>query len=80
MEEAGFIRREFDAVDKRKVLIFLTEKGVNKRRETRDVVLEYNEKLFSKISVTKFKAFIDVMTKIDAITEKELKELSQMEK
>jgi DNA-binding MarR family transcriptional regulator len=80
MEEAGFIRREFDLVDKRKVLIFLTEKGVNKRRETRSVVLEYNEKLFSKISVTKFKAFIDVMTKIDAITERELKELSEMVK
>lgn len=80
MEDAGFIRREFDAVDKRKVLIFLTEKGVDKRRETRTVILDYNDKLFAKISATKFKAFIDVMTKIDAITENELKELSEMDK
>lgn len=80
MEEAGYIRREYDEVDKRKVLIFLTEKGVNKRRETRSVVLDYNDKLFAKISATKFKAFIDVMTKIDAITEDELKMLNEMEK
>ena len=80
MEESGFIRREFDEIDKRKVLIFLTEKGVDKRRETRAVVLDYNDKLFAKVSVTKFKAFIDVMTKIDAITEEELKMLNEMEK
>ncbi len=80
MEESGYIRREFDEVDKRKVLIFLTEKGVEKRRETRSVVLDYNEKLFAKVSVTKFKAFIDVMTKIDTITEEELKMLNELEK
>lgn len=80
MEEAGYIRREFDSVDKRKVLIFLTDKGISKRRETRDVILDFNEKLFAKISATKFKAFIDVMTKIDAITEMELKELNESSK
>lgn len=80
MEDMGFLRREFDKIDKRKVLIFLTEAGLEKRRQTKKVIIDFNDKLFAKISPTKFKTFIDVMTRIDAITEKELKMLSEMEK
>jgi len=58
----------------------LTDEGLEKRRQTKKVILEFNEKLFAKISPTKFKTFIDVMTRIDAITEKELKMLSEMPK
>lgn len=80
MEEMGFLRREYDTVDKRKVLIFLTEEGIIKRKQTKEVILDFNNKLFAKISPTKFKTFIDVMTRIDAITEKELKMLNEAEK
>jgi DNA-binding MarR family transcriptional regulator len=80
MEDSGFLRREYDRIDKRKVLIFLTDEGLEKRRQTKKVILDFNEKLFAKISPTKFKTFIDVMTRIDAITEKELKMLSEMPK
>ncbi|MCT4559943.1 MAG: MarR family transcriptional regulator [Crocinitomicaceae bacterium] len=80
MEEMGFLRREYDKVDKRKVLIFLTEAGIAKRKQTKEVILDFNNKLFAKISPTKFKTFIDVMTRIDTITEKELKMLNEAEK
>jgi MarR family transcriptional regulator, organic hydroperoxide resistance regulator len=79
IEDMGLIRREFDDIDRRKVLIFLTEKGIEKRRETKKVILDFNDKLFGKISQTKFKTFVDVMTKIDAITEQELKLLNERE-
>ena len=80
MEDMGFLRREFDKVDKRKVLIFLTEAGLEKRKQTKKVIIDFNDMLFAKISPTKFKVFIDVMTRIDAITENELKLLSEKEK
>ena len=44
MEERGYIRRETDKIDKRKVLIFLTPEGVEKRREVRDIIVVFNEK------------------------------------
>lgn len=75
MEDDGLIRREMDAVDKRKVLIFLTEKGLEKRRLSKQVVLEFNEKLLAKIPKTKVKAYFEVMEKIDQIAEEELKKL-----
>ncbi len=39
MELKGLIYRKVDEVDKRKVLIFLTEYGVSVRREVKEVVL-----------------------------------------
>ena len=73
MEDMGFLRREFDEIDRRKVLIFLTDEGIEKRRQTKKVIIDFNNQLSAKISPTKFKVFIDVMRRIDAITEKELK-------
>ena len=80
MEDMGFLRREFDEIDRRKVLIFLTDEGIEKRRQTKKVIIDFNNQLSAKISPTKFKVFIDVMRRIDAITEKELKLLSAKEK
>lgn len=75
MEEKGYIIRKEDRIDKRKVLIFLTELGVNKRRMVRDFLFEFNEKLLTKIPPTKMKAFMDVMAKIDSTIEEEIKEV-----
>lgn len=75
MEDDGLIRREMDGVDKRKVLIFLTDKGLEKRRVSRKVVLDFNEKLMDKIPKTKIRAYFEVMEKIDQIADEELKKL-----
>ncbi len=75
MEDDGLIRREMDGVDKRKVLIFLTDKGLEKRRVSKKVVLDFNEKLMAKIPKTKIRAYFEVMEKIDQIADEELKKL-----
>ncbi len=67
MEENGLIRRQADSVDKRKSLVFLTEEGVEKRKMARDVVLNFNEKVYESLPKTKVKAFFEVMEKVDTI-------------
>lgn len=67
MEDNGLIYRAHDEQDKRKSLVFLTDEGVEMRRMAREVVLEFNEILYSKLPKTKVKAFFDVMIKLDGI-------------
>ena len=47
MENEGFILRKESEKDKRQVLIFLTEKGLEKRRIIRSSLLSFNEELES---------------------------------
>jgi MarR family transcriptional regulator, organic hydroperoxide resistance regulator len=72
MEEDGLIRRVNDKIDKRKVYIFLTELGVEKRRIARDVVIGYDDKLIKSISEEQLKVYFDVMQIIDEFVENEL--------
>lgn len=72
MEDKGLIYRKADDIDKRKVFIFLTPKGVEMRREAREGVLSFNEKIVSTISPKKMKTFFEVMETIDDIIEEEL--------
>jgi DNA-binding MarR family transcriptional regulator len=73
MEDDGLIRREIDKIDKRKVFIFLTEKGIEKRRISRDVVLDFDDRLIAKIPKSKLKAYFEVMTFVEEFIDKELK-------
>ena len=50
MESQGLIRREVSVEDKRKVLIFLTSKGVKKRRMVREFLLDFNKMIDDKLS------------------------------
>ena len=72
MEERGLIFRREDENDKRKVLIFLTPEGVDRRRNVRDFLFEFNHKLFDKIAPKKVKIFMEVMETIDATIEDEI--------
>lgn len=72
METKGFIYREIDAVDKRKVLIFLTEEGLNVRREVKEVVLDFNNKLIQSIPPQKLQNFYEVMEIISDTVDFEL--------
>lgn len=65
MEDKGLIYRKTDKIDKRKSLVFLTDEGVEKRRAARDVVLNFNMKLYEMLPKTKVKAFFEVSYKID---------------
>jgi DNA-binding MarR family transcriptional regulator len=73
MEDDGLIRREIDKIDKRKVFIFLTEKGIEKRRISRDVVLDFDDRLIAKIPKSKLKAYFEVMQFVEEFIDKELK-------
>ena len=66
MEEQGFIRKEQAENDKRSVLIFLTEKGREKREISRLAVRGFNEELSTKISEEEFTTFVKVMNKINS--------------
>lgn len=76
MEDDKLIRREVDAFDKRKVLIFLTEKGIEKRRAVREVVLDFDNRLTEKIPKSKLKTYFQVMELIDSFIDKELKSMN----
>lgn len=77
MDGQGLIRKEQDENDKRLVLIFLTEKGREKREISRLTIRGFNEELSSKISTDEFTTFVKVMntinTQIESRTELRLK-------
>ncbi len=74
MEDRNLIYRVEDKKDKRKVLIFLTEEGVENRRMVRDVVVGFNNQIFSKIPKSKMKTFFEVIEKVDKLIEEEMKQ------
>lgn len=67
MEDKGLIYRKADKIDKRKSLVFLTDDGIAKRKMARQVVLDFNSKLYHAIPRTKVAAFFDVMVKVDEL-------------
>lgn len=77
MEDDGLIRREIDKIDKRKVLIFLTESGIEKRRVARNAVLKFDDHLLTKIPKNKLKIYFEVMEKIDELVDEELKNMDK---
>lgn len=69
MEDEGFILRKESEKDKRKVLIFLTEKGLEKRKIIRSSLLSFNEELERKISQEDLQGFYKVMNALDNLIE-----------
>lgn len=74
MEETGLIIRKPDALDKRKSLVFLTEEGIEKRKIAKEVVVNFNKKLYKSIPKAKVKSFFETMGKIDIILTELLEE------
>lgn len=74
MEETGLIIRKSDALDKRKSLVFLTDEGIEKRKIAKEVVVNFNKKLYKSISPGKVKSFFETMNKIDNILTELLEE------
>lgn len=72
MEESGLIYRKAAKDDKRKVLIFLTDEGVEKRRIARQVILDFNEHAISAVPKGKLKTFFEVAERLDTAIDKEL--------
>lgn len=60
METDGLIYRKADENDRRVVYIHLTENGIALRKKARQVVLDFNKKLFSQISEAEMQAYVKV--------------------
>ena len=74
MEDDGLIERKIDYSDKRKVLIFLTQAGVQKRKLIKTVINNFNQKLQSIIDPEKLATCIEVLHTINNQVESELVE------
>jgi DNA-binding MarR family transcriptional regulator len=68
MEELGLIYRETATGDKRSVKVFLTAFGIEKRKLARNVVVEFNEYLNSKLSVKEKEQLILTLDKVNQLT------------
>lgn len=73
MEEKGLIERKPNPNDGRGVLIHLTDFGLEKRVDSKNVVLRFNEVVRENVSDEKLKAFFEVTTTINKlISDKEI--------
>ncbi|WP_374443180.1 MarR family winged helix-turn-helix transcriptional regulator [Epilithonimonas sp.] len=61
LEDNGYIYKEKTTTDKREVIIKLTEKGLNSRNLSKEVVLNFNRKVLERIAPEKFEIFKEVM-------------------
>jgi DNA-binding MarR family transcriptional regulator len=69
MEQDGLIERKNDHTDKRKVTIFLTKLGKEKRQIAKDFVVDFNNKVKEQIPASKLDVFFEVLNEIQTIIE-----------
>lgn len=67
MEELGLIERRPNPKDGRGVLIYLTDFGLEKRKDSKDVVLKFNETVRAHVQQEKLDSFFEVMEVIDQL-------------
>ena len=64
LEDNGYIYKEKTVTDKREVIIKLTDKGLNSRNLSKEVVVNFNKKVMEKIAPEKMVVFKEVMGEI----------------
>lgn len=67
MEDKGLIMRKPNPKDGRGVLIYLTDFGLEKRKDSKDVVLQFNEVVRANVSDEKLDCFFEVMETINKL-------------
>ena len=67
LEKLGVIKRVNDKIDKRKVIIKLTNLGLNRREVAKKTVLNFNNKIFSEINEQEKEVFFGVLNKINKL-------------
>lgn len=65
MEEKGLITKKKNPADGRGVLIYLTDLGKEKREQSKQTVLKFNETIKQTISEEKLRHFIEVTDSIN---------------
>ncbi|WP_273567280.1 MarR family winged helix-turn-helix transcriptional regulator [Maribacter halichondriae] len=67
MEELGLIERRPNPKDGRGVLIHLTDFGLEKRKDSKDAVLQFNETVRANVSQEKLDCYFEVMETINQL-------------
>lgn len=65
MEEKGLIYRKRDKVDRRSVIIYLTEEGLRKKRIAQETIRRFNEEIRNEIPMKDLEKFFEVMTRVN---------------
>lgn len=68
MEEKGLVYREKDDVDRRVVKLFLTKKGLELKKISKKMVVDYNKTIYDEIGQDEMESFLTTMTKIRKLT------------
>ena len=64
LEDNGYIYKEKTTTDKREVIIKLTDKGLKSRNLSKEVVVNFNQKVDERIDPEKFQIFKEVMSEV----------------
>ena len=67
LEEIGAIKRRKDTHDKRKTVIYLTDEGLKWRNVAKNVVINFNNEIFSIVTKEEMENFFKVLNKINKI-------------
>ena len=71
LEESGYIIRKPDPKDKRKSIIHLTKSGLEGREVAKEIVLDFNNKVFSHFDKSEMDTFFKILKKINHIINNE---------
>ena len=71
LEESGYITRKTDPKDKRKSIIHLTKSGLEGREVAKEIVLDFNNKVFSHFEKSEMDTFFKILKKINHIINNE---------
>ena len=71
LEECGYISRKPDPKDKRKSIIHLTKSGLEGREVAKEIVLDFNNKVFSHFDKSEMDTFFKILKKINHIINNE---------
>lgn len=75
LEEEGLITRIQDEEDKRKMNVFLTEKGKLMREESKKIVLDFNQLMTDTLGKKELNQFLQTMEKLNKHIDNQLVEL-----
>ena len=64
LEDNGYIYKEKTTTEKREVIIKLTDKGLKSRNLSKEVVVNFNQKVVERIDPEKFQIFKEVMSEV----------------
>ncbi|MFB5946009.1 MarR family winged helix-turn-helix transcriptional regulator [Albibacterium profundi] len=80
MEEQGLIYREASSQDKRSVKVFLTDLGLEKRTEAKNIVREFNDYLIDNMTESERDKLEASLIKINQLAQKYIQENNKASK